>query len=199
MKTWRTLLLVAAFIACVPFTARADDPVVATDQRRRHQAIRSRLRCVRSWRPARQFPAGRSPPHAAAIRHRERADGGGRGEGRSRQRAELRGPAQISSPPRLAGCVFRQERAECRARGRGQEDLRRQGRRHEAGGRDPRPPYSGRDRGRGQGNPGAAEEGRGFRHGRQGEVEGPERRRRRSRLFRPRPDAEALRGRGLRD
>ena len=30
MKTWRTLLLVAAFIACVPFTARADDPVVAT-------------------------------------------------------------------------------------------------------------------------------------------------------------------------
>ena len=30
MYTWRTLLLVAAFIACVPFTARADDPVVAT-------------------------------------------------------------------------------------------------------------------------------------------------------------------------
>jgi peptidyl-prolyl cis-trans isomerase C len=30
VKTWRTLLLVAAFIACVPFTARADDPVVAT-------------------------------------------------------------------------------------------------------------------------------------------------------------------------
>ncbi|HEU0017026.1 MAG TPA: peptidylprolyl isomerase, partial [Methyloceanibacter sp.] len=30
MKTWRTLLLVAAFIACVAFTARADDPVVAT-------------------------------------------------------------------------------------------------------------------------------------------------------------------------
>ena len=29
MKTWRSLLLVAAFIACVPFAARADDPVVA--------------------------------------------------------------------------------------------------------------------------------------------------------------------------
>ena len=29
MKTWRRLLLVAAFIACVPLAARADDPVVA--------------------------------------------------------------------------------------------------------------------------------------------------------------------------
>jgi peptidyl-prolyl cis-trans isomerase C len=29
VKTWRLLLLVAAFIACVPFAARADDPVVA--------------------------------------------------------------------------------------------------------------------------------------------------------------------------
>lgn len=30
MKVWRTLLLVAAFVACVPFTASADDVVVAT-------------------------------------------------------------------------------------------------------------------------------------------------------------------------
>ena len=29
MKTWRSLLLVAAFIACVPLAASADDPVVA--------------------------------------------------------------------------------------------------------------------------------------------------------------------------
>jgi peptidyl-prolyl cis-trans isomerase C len=29
VKTWRSLLLVAAFIACVPFGAKADDPVVA--------------------------------------------------------------------------------------------------------------------------------------------------------------------------
>ena len=29
MKVWRTLLLVAAFVACVPFTASADDVVVA--------------------------------------------------------------------------------------------------------------------------------------------------------------------------
>ena len=29
MKAWRSLLLVAAFIACVPFTASADDVVVA--------------------------------------------------------------------------------------------------------------------------------------------------------------------------
>jgi len=30
VKVWRTLLLVAAFVACVPFTASADDVVVAT-------------------------------------------------------------------------------------------------------------------------------------------------------------------------
>src|SRR4029077_20342629 len=29
VKAWRSLLLVAAFIACVPFTASADDVVVA--------------------------------------------------------------------------------------------------------------------------------------------------------------------------
>ena len=29
MKAWRSLLLVAAFVACIPFTASADDVVVA--------------------------------------------------------------------------------------------------------------------------------------------------------------------------
>ena len=114
MKTWRTLLLVAAFIACVPFTARADDPVVATINGVDIKQSDLDFAATEVGAQLANFPPDdrRRMLLQFVIENElmaEAAVKAGLDSGQS-----LRGPPQISSPPHLAGCVFRQERAECR-------------------------------------------------------------------------------------
>ena len=82
---------------------------------------------------------------------------------------------------------------------RRQEDLRREDRQREARAGNSCPAHPGADRGGGQGGRRASSKnGEDFATRRQGEVQGYQRRRRRSRLFHSRPDAEAVRGCGVR-
>src|SRR6266852_5929192 len=134
--------------------------------------------------------------HQISVRH----DPGGAG-GRSQ---ESTGPRGFQAPARL----FARQAADGNDAAAGRQGIDLRGRAasalrggHQAdGGREggPRQSHSGRYRGRGEGDPYRAQEGRRLRGDRQAEVEGSGcRQRRRSRLFHPGPDGAGIRPGGV--